>query len=114
MIDKNKKEINYEIGIRIKIARERMGYTQEKFAEIIDRSVQYISDLERGKVGPSIQTLIRICDALYVTTDFLILGKETQAQDGNSVLNIPPNLTEKEQEVLQEGINVLLRAFSVK
>lgn len=111
MIDKDKKEINYEIGMRIKTARERMGYTQEKFAETIDRSVQFISDLERGKFGPSIQTLIRICDALYVTTDFLILGKETKVQDGDSVLNLPSTLTEKEREILQDGINVLLRAF---
>lgn len=113
-MDKDKKELNYEIGKRIKTARERAGYTQEKFAEIIDRSVQFISDLERGKFGPSIQTLIRISNALYVSTDFLLLGKETTVQDGNNILNIPYNLTEKEQEVLQEGINVLLRAFSVK
>lgn len=53
-----KKEINVEIGRRIKLAREKIGYTQEKFAEKIDRSVQYVSDLERGKVGASIQTPI--------------------------------------------------------
>lgn len=114
MIDKDKKEINYEIGMRVKIARERAGYTQERFAEKIDRSVQYISDLERGKTGPSIQTLIRICDVLCVTTDFLILGKETKVQSNNDILEIPITLTDEERKILNDGINVLLRAFSVK
>ena len=79
----NKKEINLEIGKRIKVSREKMGYTQEKFTERIDRSVQYVSDLERGKVGPSIQTLIHISQTLCVKNanqnTKLLLGTSTAA-----------------------------------
>ena len=31
-----KKEINIEVGHRIQLSRERAGYTQEQFAELID------------------------------------------------------------------------------
>lgn len=43
-----KKEINIQIGERIKAARELCGYTQEQLAEAIEVSPQYISDLERA------------------------------------------------------------------
>ena len=43
-----KKEINIQIGEQIKKAREKALLTQEQFAERVDVSPQYVSDLERG------------------------------------------------------------------
>ena len=40
--------MNIQIGERIRTAREVAGFTQERLAEAIDVSTQYISDLERG------------------------------------------------------------------
>lgn len=57
---KAKKELNIQIGSRVKTARETMRYTQENLAERIDVSVQYISDLERGVVGASLPTIIKL------------------------------------------------------
>ena len=56
-----KKPLNVQIGARIKQAREQAHVTQERLAEQIEVSVQYISDLERGKVGASVSTVIKIC-----------------------------------------------------
>ena len=47
---REKKEINVQIGEQIKLARENAKLTQEQFAERIDVSPQYVSDLERGVV----------------------------------------------------------------
>lgn len=105
----NNKETKFEMGIRIKAAREKVGYTQEKFAEKIDRSVQYISDLERGKVGLSTQTLMSICNALYVSSDFILFGK----QEGSNLLDIPETLNKEQIKILKDGICVFLKAFSV-
>ena len=70
-----KKEINIQIGEQIKQARERAKLTQEQFAERIDVSPQYVSDLERGVVGVSIATLKRICTTLCVSSDKILFGK---------------------------------------
>lgn len=43
-----KKTINIEVGHRIQLSRERAGYTQEQFAELLDVGVQHISRVERG------------------------------------------------------------------
>lgn len=109
----DKQEMNFEIGMRIKAAREKIGYTQERFAEKIDRSVQYISDLERGKVGLSIQTLINICENLYVSTDFILLGKDAP-QNRSDVLDVPTNLTDEQIEILRDGVRTILKAFKSK
>lgn len=69
---REKKEINIQIGERIKAARESRRMTQERLAEEIDVSPQYISDLERGVVGVSIATLKRICLALRVSSDQIL------------------------------------------
>lgn len=72
---KAKKELNIQIGSRVKTARETMRYTQENLAERIDVSVQYISDLERGVVGASLPTIIKLCQVLHTSSDFLLMGK---------------------------------------
>lgn len=60
------------IGYRIKLAREQAGLTQEQLAEKIGRSTQFISTIERGVAGPSIETIIRLCSVLHTTSDFLL------------------------------------------
>lgn len=71
---KDKKTLNIQIGARIKAARESERYTQAQLAEIIDISPQFVSDMERGVVGISFETLIKICRALHVSADWLLLG----------------------------------------
>ena len=73
-----KKEINIQIGEQIKLAREQSKLTQEQFAERIDVSPQYVSDLERGVVGVSIATLKRICTVLGVSSDQILFGKQSE------------------------------------
>lgn len=71
---REKKEINIQIGEQIRIAREQAKLTQEQFAERIEVSPQYISDLERGVVGISIPTLKRACVILGVSSDQILFG----------------------------------------
>lgn len=71
---REKKEINIQIGEQIRLAREQSGLTQEQFAERIDVSPQFVSDLERGVVGLSIPTLKRVCLVLNVSSDRILFG----------------------------------------
>ena len=50
--------------MRIRKAREDAGYTREKFAELLDVSVSYMAEVERGRTGISVKMLIKICDVL--------------------------------------------------
>lgn len=71
-----KKPLNVEIGARIQLSRERAGLTQEQLAEAIDRSPQFISTIERGVAGPSLETVVLLCTTLGTTADWLLLGQQ--------------------------------------
>ena len=75
---REKKEINIQIGEQIRLAREQAKLTQEQFAERIEVSPQYISDLERGVVGISIPTLKRACVVLGVSSDQILFGSVSE------------------------------------
>ena len=59
------------IGKKIKLARARTNYTQEKLAEKLSLSTRYISQLERGVAFGSATTIVNLCKALNISSDFL-------------------------------------------
>ena len=61
---------------RIRKAREDLGYTREKFAEILDVSVSYMAEVERGRTGVSVKMLTKICDVLGLSADYVLFGNE--------------------------------------
>lgn len=64
---------------RIRKAREEMGYTREKFAELLDVSVSYMAEVERGRTGISVKMLIKICNVLGLSADYILFGEERTA-----------------------------------
>ena len=70
-----RKEINIEIGQRIKEAREKAGLTQKRFSELIGLGPKSVSALERGTVGISLTTLKKICLVLSISSDQILFGE---------------------------------------
>jgi transcriptional regulator with XRE-family HTH domain len=56
-----------------------MGYTRERFAEKLDVSVSYLAELERGRTGISVKMLIRVCNILGLSADYVLFGTERNA-----------------------------------
>ena len=50
--------------------------TRETFSERVDISTQFLTDIERGRMGASLETILRICDTLGVTTDSILRGPD--------------------------------------
>jgi transcriptional regulator with XRE-family HTH domain len=61
------------IGRRIQRCREQKGYTQEKFAEMLGLTPNYISAVERGVKTPRLEKLIAIINGLGVSTDEIFM-----------------------------------------
>ena len=59
---------------RIRKARENAGYTREKFAELMDVSVSYMAEVERGRTNVSVKTLIKLCKLLGLNADYVLFG----------------------------------------
>ncbi len=67
----NEKRLRKNIGKKIKLARSKTNYTQEVLAEKISLSPRYISQLERGIAFGSASTIVSLCKALNISSDFL-------------------------------------------
>lgn len=64
------------IGGRIKAERKRLGISQERLAETVSVSPHYIYEIERGMKTMSLETLINIIEALEISADYLLFGKQ--------------------------------------
>lgn len=66
-----------EVGLRIRRQREKLGWTQEEFAERADISMSFVGHIERMEKMPSLDTMIRMSDVLGVGLDYLVFGTKT-------------------------------------
>ena len=107
-----KLELNKVIGTRIRQSREIANMTQEKLADLINVTVQYVSDLERGKVGASLYTLSNICSALNVSADYLLFGKREPNDISNIIYRLEA-LSPNQLKVVEDGVNVIISAMSI-
>ena len=108
-----RKEINIEIGQRIKEAREKAGLTQERFSELIGLGPKSVSALERGTVGISLTSLKKICLVLWISSDQILFGereKNELSQLAASLELLPP----EEFRIIREIVLKLLEAFALK
>lgn len=68
---KNEEIFRKSIGKKIKLARTKTNYTQEVLAEKASLSPRFISQLERGISFGSATTIVNLCKALNISSDFL-------------------------------------------
>ena len=91
---------------RIRKAREDMGYTREQFAEKLDVSVSYMAEVERGRTGVSVKMLIKICDLLGLSADYILFG--TNRDDDTMILDKIHRIDDKYIPLLNRIITELL------
>ena len=106
-------DFDYSImGARIANRRKQLDIKQNALAEQIGISNNYLSGIERGKENPSLEVIVRLCNALQVTPDYLLLG----SMHSN---NIPQNISEglrlcskEDIELLSDFLQLLIRRSS--
>ena len=72
--------MNYNMkqsGERIQLLRIQAGYTQSELALKLNINRSFLSHIEAGKKGCSVDLLVQLSKLLNVSLDFLILGKDT-------------------------------------
>jgi len=67
----NEKETMKKFGSNVKKYRIRLGYTQDRLAELCDCSSQTISGTETGYSFPSSKVLFKLAENLHVPLTYL-------------------------------------------
>ncbi len=107
-----KEEIDLLVGSNIKRERIKAGYTQEKFSELIGIGTKSLSAIERGTVGVSLTTLLRICRVLSISSNSLLF-ENTQKNDVQSMTERLERLTPEQFAIAREILCKVMEAFSV-
>lgn len=69
------------VGKRISLIRKNRGMTQEQLAEKAELSNIYISHIENSRSIPSLETLMKLCSALDITPDEVLLGTKQDMEN---------------------------------
>lgn len=66
-----------DMGNRLSISRRKAGLTQERLGEMAGLSTKMISPAENGHKAMRPENIVKICDCLAISTDYLLKGTDT-------------------------------------
>ena len=91
---------NIEVDVKVKCIEH--GLTQAQLAEIIDISTIHMSHLETGSVAMSLECMIKVCNALEVSPDDLLIGEFELNNNATikQLAEITKNLSSDENKLL--------------
>ncbi len=105
-----KKKLDKLIGENIRRERVKAGYTQEKFSELIGIGPKSLSAVERGAVGISMLTLIRIVNILNISAGSILFENQTE-NDVSFITEKLERLTPEELKIAESMLLKLIEAF---
>lgn len=108
-----RKDLNLLVGANIKREREKAGFTQDQFSELLGIGSKSLSSIERGVVGVSLTTLLKICDVLHISANAL-LYEQAQKNDANSITMQLRRLSPEQFQIASDVITNLIKAFSLE
>lgn len=95
----NSTKLKWDIGGRVRECRLRAGYTQAQCAEIMDISINFLSEIENGKKGMSQETIYKFCKNLEISADYILFGSPHS--------KLPNNLIQTINDLPDEDLNIL-------
>lgn len=94
-MERAKKELNVEIGRRLREVRDNLGYTQSKFAEILGVGEEHYRKIELGSSGLTIEKVWLLHEQLNIDATYLIAGEKKENADIDYILT---NCTDVERD----------------
>ena len=102
------------VGRRIRKQREYLGYTRERFAELLEVTPKFCSDIELGVKGMSVPTLCKIASLLRLTTDYILFGKKEACGTEDEIFLMLQSCRGMEREYAEHILKTLLLAMNEK
>ncbi len=92
------------LGQNIRQIRKNLNFTQEEFAEKLNLNPQFISQIETGKIGISLDTAINICNVSNCSSINLFNG----LINSPNVIDKYELLNARDKSVINQMIEFLL------
>ena len=69
------------LGQKFRDVRKKKGYTQHALAEMADIGNVYLGEIERGLKMPSLNTFIKLIEALDISADYILRDELTSGKE---------------------------------
>lgn len=102
-----------QIGKRILERRKQLHFTQEELTERAGITTQTISTAELGKKALCPENIIKLCRALDISTDYLLLGSIAE-EDQSILVKKVSHLSSKQYRHLEDIITSYVAAVNEK
>lgn len=96
------------IGRQLRQQRTELGLTREKMAELADIGTGYYGQLEIGTSQMSLDTLLKLAQAMHVSTDYILYGDDRTPSDANPVSDLLRRCTPRELKLAEEVLKLFL------
>lgn len=100
----NYKEARQQFAAKVSQLRREKRITQDELAELIDKTTDYISLLERGERAPSFEVIFALAEALDVPATYLIsfscIGESTALISTLIAEPVSPSVVEPVEEAV--------------
>ncbi len=97
-----------EIGQRLRQRRTELGLTREKMSELADIGTGYYGQLEIGTSQMSLDTLLKLAQAMHVSADYILFGDDRAPGDANPVIDLLNRCTPRELKLAEEVLKLFL------
>ena len=100
-----------EIGQRLSARRKELDLTQEALTDMTGISTNQLSNIENHRSVPTIETIIKLSEALKVTPDYFLLGilKSVDSEPIRAIAQKTLLCNEKQQRLVCEFISLLIK-----
>jgi transcriptional regulator with XRE-family HTH domain len=105
------KELRADLSQNIKRLRSYQKLSQAEFAEIVDISIPFLSDIENGKKWVSPATLVKIAEALHIEV-YELLKPDTVIPD--NIVNVLEKYTAEIFDIFSDSLNVIQQEYIEK
>ncbi|HBE9444574.1 helix-turn-helix domain-containing protein [Clostridioides difficile] len=106
-------KLNY-LGERIRECRKERGITIEQLAERVGIGYNHLSNIERGRKIPSLETFIKIVNELETTSDIILKNyvKYAKPHLQNDIVSGLENLDSEGLKIVSDVLSVLIKNLS--
>lgn len=99
------------LGKKLRQIRAEKGYTQQCLAEKAGIGNVYLGEIERGLKMPSLNSFIRIIEALNVSADYILREELSSGKEYiyDEITQKMQNLTPKQRKTASDILNAYLQ-----
>ena len=96
------------IGQRIKMARKAKRYTQDYVSARANIGEKFLSQIECGNAGLSVQTLLSLCEILEVSPNYILLANPSKSTE-NSIGDLLQGLTPRQLQDVESILKIFVK-----